>query len=156
MASHSVGVKFSKFITIHMNGIDPRQAQEVITKIMGYTRKWLKRSGYPHAHVWVLEVGREVGLHVHMLVCIPPNFCRKFRRLLANWLPFEVNPNTVNIRHVRYPSWGPISDNHEVFNTLRYMCKGIDPDSHSHRVGKPRRQGAVLGRRCGHSSFPDS
>lgn len=147
------GLTLNRFITIRLNEVEPRDAQKIITKILGYTRKWLTRHGQYHAHVWVLEEGRNMGLHVHILAYIPPSYVCKYKRLLKKWLPFNCDNDTIRIQAVRDLSGYCITREQEIYNLLRYICKGVDPSAISLPIQPDRKaQGKILGRRCGHSS----
>lgn len=148
--SYTAKRELNRFITLHLKDLKIRTAQTYLSKLMEKTRKWLQRNGFEHSHIWVLENGEVKGIHAHILVHIPNNYIHQYKRLLKKWLAYEATDSTLNIKKVKYPQWGQLGERSCVYGALRYMCKGIDPATPIHGI-KPKYQGEVIGRRCGHS-----
>jgi hypothetical protein len=53
---------------------------------------WLRRrTGLQSVWVYVREVGKLKGEHIHLLVHIPPRLCSEFRRKLEGWIEMEAS-----------------------------------------------------------------
>ena len=143
------GTPLNRFFTIHYNDhADPKRPQEFVNYILERSRKWLTYRGIPTAYAYVIENGKTKGIHLHLLIHIPPNFQREYKRALARWLPFEWSRKRVDTKTISYPHYGELSPLDGVYGVLRYMCKGVNPATPVYGI-KPKYQGEVFGQRWG-------
>lgn len=148
------GMPLNRFFTIHYNDhADPKNPQAFVTDILGHTRKWLQHRGLPVAYAYVIENGKTKGIHAHILIHIPKHYQRDYKQALRRWLPFEWTKKTVTVKPVNYPDYGQLSPLSHIYGVLRYMCKGIDPETPVRGI-RPRYQGEISGRRWGTSKPP--
>jgi hypothetical protein len=115
------------------------------TRFLERMSKWLKYRGVSPAYAWVIERGRERGLHSHVLVHVPAVHFIAFRRRLRAWLGSTGASSNTKITTVRYRP-----DNMRgIAGLVRYLLKGIAP-SHAATLGiKPVAEGNVFGERVG-------
>lgn len=141
----------NRFFTIHYNDFaDPKNPQKFMTDILDRSRKWLQYRGLSVAYVYVIENGKEKGIHGHLLIHIPAPYQSQYKQALKRWLPFEWNKRTVDVKTVKYPSYGQLSPLSRIYGLLRYMCKGLNPKTPVKGI-KPRPQGEIYGKRWGMS-----
>ena len=105
--------------------------------------KWATRQGFPLAMIWTREVGRNGGIHTHVLLHVPPPLTQDgtFKHALERSLE---------------PEGGPIDDKailiqraYFALGKLLYALKGIDP-KHANDFGiRPAYQGLLSGKRAG-------
>lgn len=139
----------NRFITIHYDDYaDKKRPQKFVTELLAHTRKWLQRRGIPVAYLYTLENGNIKGIHAHILIHIPKGYQVAFRAALSGWLPFEAKRPRVISKDIQYPSYGALSPLHSIHGTLRYICKGIDPEASFKNI-QPINQGEIMGRRWG-------
>jgi hypothetical protein len=143
------GNPVNRFFTIQYDDYaTPKRPQELITKIMEYSRKWLQRRGLPVAYLYTLENGKIKGIHAHILIHIPAHYQVKYTKALARWLPFEWSKGRVEVKILKYPDYGELSPLSHAYGVMRYLCKGIEPESNIHGI-KPKYQGVIYGKRYG-------
>lgn len=143
------GAPLNRFFTIHYDDYAAiKNPQRFVLSLLERTRKWLKYRGLPVAYIYVIENGNIKGLHTHILLHIPANYQRAYKRALKRWLPFEWTRERINVKSVKYPTYGNISPLDSSYGVLRYMCKGIKPNVNIRGI-KPSDQGEVFGKRWG-------
>lgn len=151
--AHESGYSLNRFITIHYDDCaDKKRPQKFIVELMEHVRKWLVRRGFPVSYLYVLENGRDKGIHAHIMLHIPVGYQVEFKKALRRWLPFKMKMPKVNFKTISYPNYGDLSPLNGVYGRLRYICKGIDPTTPIRAI-KPIPQGVIMGRRWGISKL---
>lgn len=147
--AYNQGTPLNRFITVHYDDYaNLRKPIIFVTDILERTRKWLKYRGLPVAYLYVIENGKNKGIHTHILLHIPAHYQREYKRALKKWLPFECNPQRLKVRTIPYAHYGELSPMSKALGTLSYMCKGINPKEAIRGIA-PKDQGEVYGKRWG-------
>lgn len=147
--AYEMGHSLNRFITIHYDDYaDEKRPQTFIKSILEKSRKWLLKRGLPVAYLYVIENGKRKGIHVHLLIHIPPHYQREYKTAMRKWLPFEWTRKRINVQTIKYPDYGVISALDGIYGNLRYICKSIDPQTPIMGI-QPKYQGKIYGRRWG-------
>lgn len=147
--AYALDIPLNRFITIHYDDYaDEKRPQKFMTDILEKSRKWLKRRGLPVAYIYVLENGKIKGIHAHILLHIPTHYQIAYKRALRKWIPFEWTRTRIVIRTIKYPHYGELAPLNSIYGTLRYMCKGLNPQAPIRGI-TPRNQGKIFGQRYG-------
>ncbi len=125
------------------------RVQDIQGRFIERLRKWLEYRGVVPAFVWVVERGRENGLHSHIVVHVPAAHREAFRQMLPRWIDGDVDAKTVKLTSVRYR----VGDGYlsAVKGLLRYLLKGAARRSTNQLGITHRPQGLVMGKRAGTS-----
>ncbi len=147
--AYALGCPLNRFFTIHFDDFaEDKKPQKFVTGILEHSRKWLQRRGFPVSYVYVLEKGKYKGLHAHILIHIPPKNQIKYKKALKRWLPFECPKTRMVVKTVQYPHYGDLHPLNGIYGILRYICKGIDPETPARGI-RPKYQGEIYGQRYG-------
>lgn len=148
-----MGCPLNRFITIHYDDYaDRKRPQKFVLAFLEHTRKWLKRRGLPAAYLYTLENGKTKGIHVHLLLHVPNNHYRIYKKAMVRWLTFEIGKPRIVFKRIQYPPYGDLSVLHGLYGTMRYICKAVEPNNAIRDI-KPKDQGAIMGRRWGISKL---
>ncbi len=139
----------NRFFTIHLDDfVAPKRPQAFVIDLLEHTRKWLRRRDLPVSYVYTLENGKCKGIHVHLLIHIPAGYQTDYKRAMAAWLHFKIKKPWVAIETIQYPIYGSLSPMNSIYGALRYICKGINPQTPINDIN-PFNQGTITGRRWG-------
>jgi hypothetical protein len=192
------GMQLTYFATIAWSTLgltDDAEIQAATQALFARLREWSVRcrskgagapGPVPLAWVWCHERGKAVGLHTHILAHVPHRYTGRVGKVICRFLEawtgqplqngetgqvtflaksprlrrLKVAPYTFSLPRPRALAFQR--------NVMRYMLKGVDPDSRAPKAAglhrglyldealKLRRvepQGVVLGKRCGYSVF---
>lgn len=83
-----IGQPFNRFITIlwEQGGIDPRDNATVTGQFIKLAKDWARRHGYKMCWAWVQEHGAVNGVHIHILLHVPPELARQFAPMPLRWV----------------------------------------------------------------------
>lgn len=159
--AHTIGTPFNYQADIHfecgkLNDIfEPQDAIGAWTKAMG---QWLALRGIQATFVWFREHVTGTGAHVHVLLHIPPEHRKAFKKLArTSWLKIAGmsldNRAVIKMQPLGprdYPLRASAEKHTTYFNklvgSLRYRMKGIDPDQALPRItGSDRPVAELLG-----------
>ena len=105
--------------------------------------KWANRRGFPLTMIWTREVGKNGGIHIHILLHLPPVLIQDgtFKHALFRSLEPEGGPiddKAILIQRSYFP-----------LGKLLYNFKGVDPRHASDFGVRPAYQGFLSGKRAG-------
>ncbi len=80
------GIPFNRMITILWGHFGVEDIQAATRCFLKSVKDYLRRSGYETAYVWAMEPGRRMGLHVHILIHVPPEMGREIGYRQRGWL----------------------------------------------------------------------
>jgi hypothetical protein len=105
--------------------------------------KWVKRQGSALALIWTREVGKNGGIHTHVLVHVPPWLMEHgdFQRALERSFEPEGGPKVDQAIKIQ-PAYDPLGK-------LLYNLKGTDPKRAKQFGVQASYQGELEGKRCG-------
>jgi hypothetical protein len=105
--------------------------------------KWAIRRGFPLTMIWVREVGKNGGVHTHVLIHVPPPFMQDGTFQLTLERSFEPDGSPLHHKAILIqPAYHPRGK-------LLYNLKGVDP-KHAAKFGiRPADQGELSGKRAG-------
>ena len=129
-------------------------------------------SPFPFSAIWVLEVGKVVGLHSHLIVHVPAESRMDFKNWLLNVAHKVVGAPKVTLTTQasinRLVHMSNLADENAQCRVFRYMFKGLDPDDtfsvldveygHQKHLAaeflaiRARPQGRIVGKRTGCSN----
>ena len=84
-ANH-LGLLPNRFFTINWEQAGLPSAARPTGQFLKLFKDGLRARGASTSHIWVVEGGKKVGLHVHLLLYIPPERLRWFHRSRTRWL----------------------------------------------------------------------
>lgn len=140
--SSTLGLEPNRTIDIHFNqgdlDLDQHRPQAALGKFLKLAREWIACRGGATAYIWVLENRRHsgspfnpdeqdmrMGIHVHLLLHVPPALTRRFSQLQRGWLTKAGmsgnNPRT--IKGTRLPT------RKAVRGKFLYMLKDLNPNA---------------------------
>jgi hypothetical protein len=172
--AREIGRPLNRFITIHLEkaGIEIH-GQEQLGKFLKLAGQWLGDRGVPATYVWVMEKGMGTGLHVHMIIHVPPILRKDFSyRARHQWPKLAKIKPLKGVIYTSPPTEakaGRLGDApsgqsylNQLRGALRYMLKAIDPKAAS-RIApllgttaellkvRPKYCSPLYGRRCSRS-----
>jgi len=149
----------SRFVTLaweHGSVEDPATATQRFLKLV---RDALRKHGQDTTWVWVHECGPTAGMHVHLLLHIPPTYLKWFNRRCAGWMKRCGAARRAGVRHSRHVGISSdlisVTPEGETYmlnlqRALEYMVK--DACLEARKAFSLTRQGdhgVVVGKRCG-------
>ena len=149
----------NRFVTLaweHGSVEDPATATQRFLKLV---RDALRKHGQETAWVWVHECGPMAGMHVHLLLHVPPTYLKWFNRRCAGWMKRCGAARRAGVRHSRHVgissdliSGTPEGETYmlNLQRALEYMVK--DACLEARKAFSLTRQGdhgVVVGKRCG-------
>jgi len=152
-----LGCPLNQFVTIHCEaaGIEEDRVHGFLTRIMKLAADWLRECAGIRAHyVYAFENPSSGGLHVHILVHVPPAKQKLFGRRLRGWLRAAGATNRGKVLDIqpigRSGTYDP-SYLRALAGMMKYIMKGAKPAACAGFgiVHKP--QGRVTGKRVGSS-----
>jgi len=175
-AAHAkkIGCPLNRFISVHLDrgDLDDR-AQIAVGGFLRRAGQWLGDRDIPATYLWVLEHVAGTGLHVHILIHVPPTIQKDFGfRARHAWLKLSGLTPSANV--IRSEHVGPrgfdqataskrdkASYDRQLAGVLRYHLKNIDPAAPMPGLDDttaaaalridPESSTAIYGKRCGWS-----
>lgn len=145
--SKNIGYPFTHFLTINLwaFGYSRRDCLKGWQKMRRAMKRLHRRNDLPFVVAWIFE-NRELGAHVHCLICLGGMSSKDYRRILREALKATALPtNTISVRAFHADkSW---ETNME--NLLNYMCKGVRPEHKESVDWEIKEQGFIVGKRFG-------
>jgi hypothetical protein len=169
------GTVMNTFTTIAWSTVGvstDEKVQDASAEFLDRFRRWCAYKKIPCHHVWVMERGKRLGLHIHILAHIPP----LYRTSYGSWALSAVRTTTKQepLRGKMVDGKPPLSTLHignrpmgitDQWRAFRYMVKGVGPDEVQKFLGRHYHsmlvrefaglrcsdQGEVKGQRSGHS-----
>jgi hypothetical protein len=146
-----IGFPLNRHSTITFSdvGIAPEQASKALQKIIAerfspWLRRHRKTKGRVNpTYVWVIEAVNGT-LAAHLAVHIPKGLVREFSRKLNDWVMEQATDEDVGAAVKVTPIYN-------ITGLKRYLLKGADAQWAKMCKITPIYQGAVLGKRAGHS-----
>lgn len=138
-------------------GIAEHDAARFIGKLLDLVSKQARRAGGYLTAIWVREMGKVKGGHVHILLHLPPGFT--LRNRTRRWIETaggSYNPKVSKVTRIRGTSLN--SDNYasntracaNATNVARYLMKSSRLEKgQSMGLGKCGRAGRIIGKRNG-------
>ncbi len=168
--AQAMGKPFNRFTTISLSllGIPDSLATRAIGRFVKLASDWLATKGEKLLWVWVREIGRKYGSHVHLLFHLPPELAGAFNKLQPGWIRVSSQIRAgARARLGRLEkgsvftlriggSLGAYQTKPEAFasdlrNVLSYVLKGAAPDTilALGLVQPHKPQGVIMGKRVG-------
>ncbi len=153
------GFALNRFVTLaweHGDVTDPVAATQHFLKLV---RDALGKKGVTTAWVWVHECGRIMGLHVHILIHVPPSHGKWFNRRCHGWMKACGATRRKGVRHSRSVGFAAetlinATDHHgyeqNLIRALAYMAKDACPKARQRfGIATNGDHGTVIGKRAG-------
>ncbi|MDB5244057.1 MAG: hypothetical protein JWP57_4683 [Spirosoma sp.] len=135
-----VTIRWDKSALFH-----PRDWLAVQGRLLDKATRWLRRNGIIVAYLWVREIGKRFGPHTHLLIHLPPNHWQGFKTFLGEAGQFDLvadpSGDALHLAGGRFGMRSPMMAS----GVLRYMLKGLDPDTHVRSDGRVISLPAALG-----------
>lgn len=161
-----IGRPLNRFITIHLDLGDLNgRAQIAVSGFLRRAGQWLGDRSVPATYLWVLEHAAGTGLHVHILIHVPPTLIMPFSLKARHaWLKLSGLTPVANV--IESERFGPRgfdqakasardrdSYQRQLTGVMRYHLKNLDPDSPlAATLGIDTESStAIYGKRCGWS-----
>ena len=145
-----LGLPLNRFVTVRWEG---RQSIGTIQTRQGLLiermSKWLRYRNVPPAYLWVIENGLARGLHSHILIHVPSEHLKAFKRKAPTWIDGTIDKSTVDVRRTRYGHG--LDRLNGLKGRLRYILKGGDEQVSRLISVDLKHQGTVAGKRSGTS-----
>lgn len=149
--AYGLGLPLNRLTTILWQEADVvGRIQDAQARLLERMRKWMQYRGAQPAFVWVVENGREMGLHTHILLHVPSEHLAAWKRMLPVWVDGDVQRKTIHVKTIPYPK-GPKAGLNSVKGVRKYLAKGISSQSAANFGIVPQEQGSVVGKRVGTS-----
>ncbi len=163
--ARELGKPFNRFITIlwERGGLSPQSATAATGRFIKLASDWLRLRGHPLCWTYVHEGGGKNGIHVHILLHVPPNLDSEFRPMPRQWVKRLLSGHYVRKSVLSKKIVGantPDGALDELYRALlrvrlHYMLKAADPalldllDMQGWGRVQWGRQGRVFGKRAG-------
>ena len=156
----TIGMPFNRMITISWDRAGVSDTAWATGRYLKCLREFLLSRGARTAFIWTLERGKRLGLHVHILIHVPPELARdasyRQRKWLCSvgtrWCKGVIKSRPIGSRLTDYlkPQNGSYDQNREI--ALAYVLKNCDLEM-MRALGShfSARSGFVAGRRYGTS-----
>ncbi len=149
--ARQMGSPLNRFLTVLWERASVvGRIQEAQARFLERMRKWLKYRGIDTAWVWVIENGREMGLHSHILVHVPAAHFNAWKNMLPAWVDGDVDAKTIHVTTIQYSKRQDAALN-RVKGTLKYLLKGTTSQSAALLGIRKESQGIISGKRTGTS-----
>lgn len=140
------GTPMNTFTTIAWSTVGvsaDNKVQDARAEFLDRFRHWCDDHDLPFYHVWVLERGKRLGLHIHVLAHIPP----AYRTAYGSWALSAVRTISKQepLRGKMVDGKPPLSTLHignrpmdiaDQWRAFRYMVKGAGPDEVQKFLGR--------------------
>jgi hypothetical protein len=151
-----IGRPLNRHITIHLNRAKVSCSHSFITRFLKHAGDWLRyRADIAPHYVWVLENPPGGGLNVHILIHVPTAHVADFNRAQRRWIKMSGalnRPGVLRSSDIWYSDFSRglqpyLCDG--LWGILKYLLKGLAPES-AERLGiAPQDEGPVHGKRSG-------
>lgn len=84
--ARDAGIPFNRMITILWGQFGVTDVQASTSRFLKALKSYIVGAGYQTRYAWTIERGKRLGLHVHILIHMPPELSRAASYCQRGWL----------------------------------------------------------------------
>lgn len=158
--SVELDLPLNRFITIHWEaiGVSAEGLVAANGKFLKQYSRYMANRGCQGAYIYVHENAAGKGRHTHILAFVPHKLIPELTQFQLVWLQ-SISGNPYKAKAIKSEPVGPHKTTYErsyelytvnLREAVDYVLKGASKEAHAmYGIWRDRRQGKILGKRCG-------